>query len=87
MRIAHGFKGKELKSMNIQNIIFANCLKSEVTRTVKTMLDNKEKHRAVDSIDTFIVSLDDSYDGRLFHVFSGEGLGFKDIDKVFLFFK
>jgi hypothetical protein len=38
-------------------------------------------------MDTFIVSLDDSYGGRLFHVFSGEGLGFKDIDKVFLFFK
>jgi hypothetical protein len=73
--------------MNIQSIKFANSFKAEIKHTVKVMLDNKEKHRAVDSIDTFIVSLDDSYNDNLLHVFSGEGLGFKDIDKVFLFFK
>lgn len=41
----------------------------------------------IDSVDSLIVSLDDSYNSNLFYVFSGEGLGFKEIDKVFLFSK
>lgn len=73
--------------MKIKSVKFADSFKVEVEHTVKTMLANNEKSRAIDLFNAFTVSLDDSYNDQLFHVFSGEEIGFKNIEKVFLFFK
>lgn len=73
--------------MNIQSVKFANIFKAEVAKAVQKMLDAEEEFRELDKTKGFVVSCDNSYNDKLLNVFSGEALGLRNVEKVFLFFK
>lgn len=75
------------ESMNIQSVKFSNIFKAEVAIAVQKMLDGEEAFRELEKVKGFVVSYNDSYNDKLLNVFSGEALGLRNVEKVFLFFK
>jgi hypothetical protein len=74
-------------SMNIQSVKFANIFKNEVARVAQRMLEGGEEFRELDKIKGIIISRSGSYNNNLLIVFSGKVLGFKNIERVFVFYK
>jgi len=73
--------------LEIKGTGFADSFRTGVIDTVRKMSDSKEEVREMDTFKSFVVSFSNSCNGRLFYVFSGEELGFSDVEKIYLFQK
>jgi hypothetical protein len=74
--------------MKIESVKFSDHFKEEVRKAVRLMMENKEESKLLNNmLGGFIVSTNQSFSGRLFHVFSGEDLGISKIKEVYIFKK